>query len=198
AGKMVVNGDAAILYTYQGQQRYQQQLRFHETPLLFVHPPQEVLVFALLAYLPYAAAFFLWIFLNFVALVAAILVLARMLPRLQSELPVLLLFVGCSPAALFAMRQGQDSALLLLLFTLCYLALTRGEEPFAGVLLALPPFKPQFLLLPLLAFAIERRWRLLRAFLETAAVLAAISIAVLGRRCVLSFPRFMVEFGRMP
>jgi hypothetical protein len=93
----------------------------------------------------------------------------------------------------FALLQGQDAILLLFLYTLAFLCLKRNRDLFAGGWLALGLFKPH-LILPFLFFLlVQGRKKILYGFLPIAAVLAFVSIAIVGREGMLQYPRYVVQ-----
>jgi hypothetical protein len=93
--------------------------------------------------------------------------------------------------------QGQDSVLSLLLFTVCFVNLVRGQAWIAGSALAFTTYKPQLALamIAILAITSEKRWRILAGFIETCLGLAALSIAMLGWRACAAYPAFVGRFA---
>jgi hypothetical protein len=81
---------------------------------------------------------------------------------------------------IWAMCQGQDSILLLLLFVLVYLNLKAGKDPIAGFVLALGLFKFTLVVPFLIPFLLRRRWRFLAGFLVGAALAVGISVWMTG------------------
>ncbi len=202
AGRIVLSGHGHQVYNYDQQRQAQQvfidRLSTRQGPLLFNHAPFELLLFVPLALFSYPQATTLWYGLNVAALLAVPLLLRRRLPFLKTRIFYALLAVAFFSPAAIALLQGQDSVLLLLLFTLGYLALADGHEAAAGCALAMATFKPQLVLPILLIMGVTRRWKLLLGFCGAGVALLAASIPLVGWRSVLEFPRFLLQFSHLP
>lgn len=202
AGSIVRSGQAEHLYDYavqkQAQGRFLAGLRFRGGPLLYVHPPFELLLFLPLAYLPYPAAFGLWFGCNLMFLSTIPFLARASLPGIRDRVPAILLVFGFFFPATLTLIQGQDSILLLLLFTLFYAAMKRDDHRAAGLCLALAAFKPQLLLVVLVAMAWQRQWKILGWFLKGSGVLLLVSLAFVGWKATLEFPHFLLWFDRLP
>ena len=191
------------IYNYSQQREAQQTFitRLSSTrkgPLLFNHAPFELLLFVPLALFSYPQATTIWYGLNVAALIAVPLLLRRRLPFLKTRIFYALLAVAFFFPAGIALLQGQDSVLLLLLFTLGYLALADGHEAAAGCAFAMATFKPQLVLPILLIMGITRRWKLLLGFCGAGAALLLASLPLAGWRSILEFPRFLLRFSHLP
>ena len=202
AGRLVDSGAASLVYDRAAQRQMQSQLfptlASRQGPLPFIHAPFELLIFAPLALLSYSHAVIAWYTCNLVLLISVPLVLRKQLPVVRSNVFYALLALIFFLPANIALLQGQDSILLLLLFALAFVQLSSGRDARAGCVLALATFKPQLVLPILLLMAIARKWKLLIAFFETGLVLLGISIALVGWRAVVTFPRFLMQFNRLP
>jgi hypothetical protein len=97
-----------------------------------------------------------------------------------------------------ALLQGQDSIVLLLLFTLGFLQLSEGHDTNAGCIFALATFKPHLVLPLLLIMLAARRWKVVGSFFATCLALVAASVLLVGWRTAFAFPRFLLEFSRLP
>jgi len=204
AGRMVISGDRTRLYDFALQASYDARLQAelvhprYSVPLLFVFPPFTLLIFAPLAFLPYAQAFAAWYALNVGMLLAVPFLLRGILKFGNKSLSLVVLMTPFFLPIPNALGQGQVSILLLLLFTLAFRDLVHGRELRAGCMLALATFKPQFVLPFLLVLALTRNWKVLRGFFATCSALFGVSIAIVGWKATLSSPRAMVELGRLP
>jgi hypothetical protein len=202
AGRIVLSGNGHQIYNYNQQREAQQtfitRLSIRKGPLLFNHAPFELLLFVPLALFSYPRATTLWYGLNVAALLAVPFLLRRRLPFLKTSIFYALLAVAFFFPAGIALLQGQDSVLLLLLFTLGYLALADGHEVAAGCAFAMATFKPQLVLPILLIMGITRRWKLLLGFCGAGVALLAASVPLVGWRSVLEFPRFLLRFSHLP
>jgi hypothetical protein len=201
ASSLVKAGSGSKIYDFDTQARIQAELFPHvgirQAPMLYTHPPFQVLLFLPLAYLSYSAALFVWILFNLLLLLLVPLTMGSMLAELKAvyrPLPILI-FLAFFPGFL-VLLQGQDSILLLLLFTLALLALRRGREILCGGLLGLGLFKFQIVLPFLLLFLLRRRWKLLLGVSTVFILLLAASVPFIGLRGLAQYPGFLLGINR--
>jgi len=186
-GSLVKQGQAKHLYDYERQREIERNLTGRLNALPFNHTPYEALLFVPLACLPYLWAYQIWALIN-LALVALSAYLLRDYLEHVRSLPLRLVFVLSVIAPLFlAIVHGQDSILMLFLFTLAFVSLKQNRESRAGCFLALALLKCQFVLPFVPVFFIKRRWRLVSAFLAVSVVLVLISFSVIGWRGLLDW-----------
>jgi hypothetical protein len=198
AGQMVRQGQGSRLYDAQEQWRVQQQfarnVAIRHAALPYLRLPFEALLFVPLTFLPYSGAYVLWLLVNLGVVIAVAIFLRRELALLQ-EFPVwlpILIAVGFVPVFL-TLLQGQDSILLLLFYSLAYVALREGAELRAGCWLGMGLIKPH-LVLPFVAIGLLRgKYKLAAAFLLVAAVLIVISVALVGWSGFLHYPGYLWE-----
>jgi glycosyl transferase family 87 len=199
AGKIVLSGDAPHVYDYATQRRAQQEfirnVSFRKGPLLFVHAPFELIIFAPLAFFPYDIAVVLWYGINVCILVALPFILHA---KVNLWLPWMMLGIAFFPPVIVAILQGQTSILLLLLLTLAFLDFRERREFRAGAVLALTTFKPHLALLLIVVLVLARRSKVLVGFFLASLALLGVSIAMVGWRATIGFPRVLVEFNRLP
>ncbi len=144
----------------------------------FSHPAYESLLFVPLAFLPLHAAYLVWLGVQ----MALVLVVCRVLkPQLtqfsEVGLPLLMAIVGFYPV-LFAMFQGQDSLVVLLLLV-CALNFVKRDALFlVGLIIGFGVFRFQLLLPIVLLFTAWRLFALLRGFLLSTAACFVVSVAV--------------------
>lgn len=200
AGKAVQGGAAHGLYQYETQRRTQAPLFAPVAtlgPLLYFHPPFEALLFWALAHTPYGIAYCLWTLANIALLAALPLLLRPYIPALdrasRGALPFS--FLAFFPAYLVVV-EGQDTLLLALIFLLAFISLKQGRECRAGCLLAAGLFKYQFVLPVAVLFLLRKRWRFLGGFTAMAAVLFAVSLALVGFRGLLDYPVFLWQVNQ--
>jgi len=206
AGTMVRQGMGHSLYDDRLQLKIQKefapQVATRLGALPFNHPPFEALLFLPLTCLPYPGAFLLWELANLAMLVC--------LPHLiRPYVPVLALW----PVALwtlaglaffpifFALLQGQDAILLLFLFAASFVSLRKERFMSAGAWLACALFKfhlvlPFLLLLLIQEKTLQSRKRIVLGFSMVATLLGLLSIAVVGIRQVISYPRYVLGLER--
>lgn len=195
AGLMLRRGQGQSLYRDELQVQTEQEVApeaFTEHgPLPYNHPPFEAVLYVGLTYIPYVRAYFCWMLLNVGLLAASVYIMRPWLPILRASFPELLFLAPLAffPAA-FALMQGQDSVLLLMLYVLAYVAFRRRQELRAGVCLGLGLFKFHLVLPFAFVLLLGRRWRALCGLLLSAAFDVAISWALVGWRQLLYYPRY--------
>lgn len=179
-GDIVKQGQAKHLYDYDTQRQVQRNLTGRLTPLPFNHTPYEALLFVPLAWVPYLWAYRIWALIN-IALVALSAYLLRDYLGNVRSLVVRLVFVLSVIVPLFlAIVHGQDSILMLFLFTLVFVSLKQNRESRAGCFLALALLKCQFVLPFVPIFFIKRRWRMVSTFVAVSILLVGISVWLIG------------------
>jgi hypothetical protein len=119
----------------------------------YKYSPTFALLFAPLAYLPFALAFLCWSLLNALLLWYAV---ERLLPERPATVALALVYLE----VLFAMQYGQSNALVAALVILAFVALERGRPAGAAALLAVDAFIKIFPIAGVaLAVLHQRRWR---------------------------------------
>lgn len=182
AGHIVLSGHGAQLYDYNTQREAQNHaVTATEWALTLMEPPFTVLMFVPLALLPFLAAYFAFAALNLLLVGVAIWLMWPYLPEMRTRMKAApaLLFLTFLPLGL-SLAQGQLSAMLLALYCGAFVALKKQREVLAGLLIALATMKFQMALPIALLFLLWRRWRFVWGFAAGAAVLALLSVAVLG------------------
>jgi hypothetical protein len=179
---MVRTGHRRELYDYGAEQRFQGNLVSRESIALpFNHLAYESLIFVPYSFLSYRSAYFLFLATNVLLLGFAI---RWMLPRTSNLLRMFLWL----PAAMFftflpvaaAFMQGQDSIILLVLFSGALALLSSGRMLSAGVLVGMGLFKFQIVVPLALLFLLWRRWRFVGGFALSAAAVLAVSVFLVG------------------
>jgi Glycosyltransferase family 87 len=192
--RLLIEGRAASLYDVAAQYQMQQtftDVPIRKGPLPFNHPPFEALFFVPLAMLPYWRAYLLWTGMNVAMVVGAVALLRWHYVQL-ARVSWLVLGLGTTGffPLLFGLMQGQDIALLLLIFVLAMICLDRGNDITAGALLGVGLFRPQ-LMLPYVALMAIRRWRVLLGFIPVGLLLTCVSLAILGWRAPVIYSHFL-------
>src|SRR6266566_6535050 len=180
AGYMMRSGNAHRIYDYSAQLFFQNRLVVaRDTALPFDHWPYEALFFVPFSYLPFKSAYFAMLGFNLVVLALSVRLLRRWTSTLDGIYPWLssVMVIVFLPTA-FALMQGQDSILLLFCLAAAFLALERGREFLAGVLLSLGLFKFQIVLPIAVLFLLWKRWRFSAGFSISAAGLVVSSFAL--------------------
>ena len=200
AARMVSAGQGHQLYDADLQRQYQGHYS-GRVGTLYIHPPFEVLIYLLVAFLPLRQAYFLWSLLSLTFLAAATrqFVEEASFPwDWEIQFAASLIFVP----VLLCLQQGQDSLLLLLLVVLGFVAL-RTERAFAaGCWLGLGLFKFQIVLpiMLVLLLATHKRTRrgLAKGFGVVGLALAGISAAICGISVFVDYPRFLLHLQAQP
>lgn len=189
-------GLGAHMYDEQVQYRVQQEfasgVSIRQGALPYNHPPFEALIFVPLTWLPYVAAYLLWDLVNLMILFALPFLLRPHLPMLRQTPAAAWLFVSLAFFPIFiALLQGQDIILLLLLFTLTFVALKKGADFAAGCWLALGLFRFHMVLPLIFILLLQRRRKAVLGFVLMAAALTAVSVAVVGWKTTLAYPSYV-------
>ena len=201
AGKIVRIGQAAHLYDRELQWKIQQQfaakVQIRRGPLPYIRPPFEALLFLPFTYLPYPAAYKLWLAANLVLLLSLPLLVPRFDDGHSSLVLQWLLCLAYFPAA-FCLIQGQDAILLLIILVLTLRLLLREAELGCGAVLGLGLFKFH-LLLPLLAILLLRKkFRAVAGFLITAAAIFVVSVLMVHWTGLLGYPVYLWNMNEVP
>ena len=197
AGMIVRSGAGTHLYDSRLQFEIQRQFAplvdIRQGPLPFNHLPFEAVIFLPFAFLSYLRAYLVWICINLLILVLVIALMRASLPRLFEEYPWYLWIFGCLGffPIFIALIQGQDVILLLLFYALAFTALSDDREFAAGCWLALGLVKPQLVLPAIFVLLLQKRKRIGLGFLSVAALLAVVSVAVVGWRAFLKYPAYV-------
>lgn len=194
AGRIVSRGLGAQLYDESLQYQVQKEfaLRIQRAPLPYFHPPFEALFFAPLSRISYFSAYLLWNALN-------LLILLAVRQRLRAHVPIL---QGSTAAAWILMQlayfpvfmtllHGQDTLVLLLLFTLTFVSLKRNHEFAAGGWLGLGLFRPHQVLPVVMVLILQKRGKAVLGFLLAAAGCGLMSLAVAGWQGTAAYPEYV-------
>ncbi len=201
AVRVVQQGEGAELYRYETQRRAQShEFPERSVPLLFYHPPFQLILFLPLAGLSFPWAYVTWLLVN-ALLVAGLAFLhhpqdeQRPPPDGASAVPRMVAAFGFFPVFL-ALLHGQDSVMLLWLFCLAFLALRRGMDFAAGCFLGLGLFKFQFVVPFLAVMVLRRKWKLLLAVAIVGVLLLGVSALIVGWQGVVEYAQFVVQTDR--
>ncbi len=201
AGQMVRHGLGNSLYDLRVQAEF--QLKVAPVHAFYLRPPFEALLFVPFTYLSYRAAYAAWLMFSLAILSGAARLIRGNTNVLDAMLqytrgiPVdfgllLLVFLTFSPT-MDCLLIGQDSVLMLMIYTLVFLALKRGWELGAGGLLALGLFKFHLVLPFAIIFALRRRGSFVLGFAGIALLLVAISVLVSGPGVLASYPAMFLN-----
>jgi hypothetical protein len=202
AGGIVRHGLGHQLYDdqtqYRFQQQFAQQVSIRQGPLPFNHPAFEALIFVPFSWLPYPVAFAVWDLINLALLAALPFLLRPHLPELQSySWPLWMLATLAFSPIFFALLQGQDAILLLLLYALAFVCMKKQRDAWAGCWLALGLFKFHLVVPFVLLLVLQGRKKLLYGFVPVASALVAVSLAVVGKEAMFSYPKYVLHLENL-
>jgi hypothetical protein len=201
AGKLVQKGEASAIYNRDRQWEVQREfaggVKIRNGPLPYVRPPFEALIFLPLAYVSYPAACLIWMAIKLLLLLSVPFLLqpyAADGPLLATPYQVVLC-LAMGPVVL-DLLQGQDSILFLFIFVLVLIALRSAHDFRAGTLLGLGLIKFPIVIPMLLVMALRRKGKVVLGFLTSALLLTGISVALVGWRTAIEYPKFLWRVNR--
>lgn len=182
---MVRSGQGKQLYQFDAQEKMQLKL-YPETRgsglLPFNHLAYELLLYWPVSGLSYRMALIAWALVNLglLFLIAWLLAPYGRSLNLTTGTPLVLCLLAFYPV-MYALGEGQDSLLFLLLVVLSLRSLDRGWIFLAGLLLALACFKFHLaLMIVFFVFLLRGKWRGLAGFATGGLVVGGISLALVG------------------
>jgi Glycosyltransferase family 87 len=200
AGQMVRQGLGRQLYDVGVQMQLQSAVARVHT--FYSHPPFEALLFVPFTFVGYRTAYTLWTVLSFALLITAAWIVETRVQlsaalsqylRIRTDFGlVLILFATFSPVTT-CLLIGQDSMLLLLVYSLVFVLLRRGADFAAGCVLACGLFKFQFVLPFVVILLLLRKWSVLRGFTLLGTLLLLLSIFISGLAALTAYPRFLFQ-----
>ena len=196
AGKMVRTGLARSLYDerveFQTQLQFAPDVSIRHGPLPYNHPPFEALLFVPFTLFPYLPAYLAWNVVNLALLGLALVLLRPHTPPLQTK-PLAVWFLAA--VAFFpifvCLLQGQDMLLLFFVLAAAYVCFKRGLDFWAGCWLGMGVFRPHLVLPLAIILLFSRRRKATLGIACSALAMAAVSIAVIGWRGFLDYPRYV-------
>ena len=197
SGYMVRSGYVRQLYNYDTQKRFQDELVSPRTSLLpFDHLPYETLLFAPFSLLPYKSAYFAFMACNLALLGLLFRVFHPFLANLRATWFLLPagVFAGFFPVTITLML-GQDSILMLALFSFAMLLLCRDRELTAGILVGLCFFKFQMVLPIAFLFLMWRRWRFFAGFSMSAMAVTVVSFLMIGKTGMRAYLNLLIAMS---
>lgn len=201
AGQMVRQGIGSSLYDLRVQAEF--QLKVAPVHAFYLRPPFEALLFVPFTFLSYRAAYTAWLLFSLAVLAGVTRLIQGNTNVLDAMLqytrgiPVdfgllLIVFLTFSPI-MDCFLIGQDSVLMLMIYTLVFLALKQGRELEAGALLACGLFKFHLVLPFAIIFALRRRWSFLGGFAGIALLLVTASVLVCGPGVLAAYPKMFLN-----
>jgi hypothetical protein len=180
-GRMVLDGDTAVLYDPRSQLAVQSAEVGPGTLAWFVSPPFVAYMYAPFAALGYGGAATVWSIFSVGCLIAAGMLVRPFAPRLFRDHPVgVYLVLAATQPVLEVLGAGQDSGFAVLLWVAGIRLLLSGRDVLGGVVLGIGLFKPQLFFVVPFVLAAQRRWGALGAWAATSLGLALVSVQAVG------------------
>lgn len=171
-GRLALEGRGDLLYDMRAQADLARELVENAPDSLYVplYGPQVSLFFAPFARLPYGYALVAWLAVNVLIYAFCCFAVWKACPGLQTyRWTVLILAIGF-PGFFHLLAWGQTSGLVLLCFTLAYLALRRDHTLLAGLAIGSLIFKPQLGLAAAVVFVCALDWKVVAGAVIAASV----------------------------
>lgn len=195
--RMVYQGLGAKLYDLGEQRKLKASLLPHGEPLIYEHPPFEALLLAPLAALPYRTAYLLWGLMNAAIWLSLPWLLRPYAPVPREDLGYITLWILFAPLGI-TLFQGQSSLVMLLLYSLVFIAMQRGLDFRAGVALGLGLLKFQFVVPFVAIFLLRRKWTFVKGFSATASFLGVLSVIAVGWRGIRDYLHLLAAVASHP
>jgi hypothetical protein len=191
--QMVREGRSSGLYDFDAENAFTRRVTNVARPPNN-HLPYELLFFVPFTHLQFRAACVMWTILG-LAMLAGVAFTTRGFRVGRWSFVLTFLTILAFYPEWYCLLLGQDSILLLSLFTLSFWLWRRGKGDWAGFVLALGLFRPQ-LVLPfvVIAFLAGQR-KLVRGFIPGAALVLALSTWVVGLHGMADYARVLLAQG---
>jgi len=199
AAEIVANGLGRSLYDIGLQSQFIARVAAVHT--FYNHPPFETLVFVPFTWFSFRTASRLWIVLSVGVLIAAawliesrtkVSLAVSQYTRIRADFGlILVLFLTFAPLTT-CLLIGQDSILVLFIYTLVFLLLRRKAGFYAGCVLALGLFKFQLILPFVLILLARRKWSPLVGFTGVGISLVLVSVGISGVGVLREYPRLLL------
>jgi len=202
AGKMLRNGQGQSLYNLAAQTDVQRQFSQvaaeRNRALYYMRPPFEAILFVPFAYLSYQRAYFAWLGLNLSLIAIAAFVARRRVPNLIN-IPAWVYYAAYFAFApiTYGLALGQDTGLVLLLFTIAAVSLIGQRDFLAGCALGLALVKFQLVIPLALVLLLKRRFRCLGGLALVGALLLVLSVMIVGLPELMNYPSYLLQLNQL-
>lgn len=197
AGKIINQNGPIRLYDLNLQYAYQRSLnpaRVYSlnTTSPFFNPPFIALPFALLAELPFDLAYKVDLVLNLTGLILICCFVYKLLDQ-TSFIKRLIIISGILTFLPIdnALLIGQFSIILSLVLLLAWKLLIQDKPYQAGLLLSLLLIKPYLIIFPLIFFALQRQFKVLKGMVVGGGVIFFISLLLVGWTGLVSYTQLL-------
>ncbi len=199
AAQMVREGQGESLYDLTVQAQFQSKLA--AVHAYYLRPSFETLLFLPFTYVSYRTAYTLWTLINLALLVLVVSLIesrtnvslaVSQYARIHADAGlVLVIFLTFAPTTT-CLLIGQDSILILLVYTIVFVMLRLGAEFRAGCVLACGLFKFHLIIPFVIIILLRRRWPALKGFAAVGSLLVLLTIAVSGFGVLREYPRVLL------
>ncbi len=167
-----------------------------DSHLAYANAPFFILPFTLLAHLPYAWAYLVWLLISLGLYCLGFLLVWKTLEAMPSAdfSTALLLALSFFPFAVECLAGGQTSAFGFFAFALALTSESRSKL-LSGAILALCSYKPTLLLLTIPMLIVSRRYLAFLGFVIGNAVLGLVSLATVGWRGCIAYVNTLLFYG---
>jgi hypothetical protein len=197
---MIAHGDSAQLYNDEALARGIQAIVGADSrvSLRYFYGPQVALAFVPLIGLSFLAQAAIWVALSLLMYFACIYLLWKTCPALAPYSGLVAICALAYPPLFHFFVRGQISVLLLVFFTLAYLALCRQYDWLSGIALGFLVLKPQFLVAVALVVMLARAWKLLAGLILSASAQMAFTYVYFGQAVMRSYFTMLLHSASQP
>lgn len=161
-----------------------------------LYGPQVALAFVPFGRLSFAAAARIWVTLSLIAYFVCVYSVWRCCPRLSVDRVSVFIAALAFPPLFHFFVRGQMSVIVLACFTAAFLAFRADRPFFAGVLLGILVFKPQFLVAIPLIFLLSFAWKPLIGLVLSAAAQLGFAQIYFGSATMRAYLEMLVHPAR--
>lgn len=200
SARLIAQGRSGELYNDQVLDHEIRAIAGRNTHILlrYFYGPQVALLFLPLVGLPFLAQAAIWIVFSLLIYFGCVYLLWKSCPRLKAHSGLVAILAIAYPPLFHFFVRGQFSALVLMCFTISYLAFRTRHDWLAGIALGFLFLKPPFLVAILLVFILARAWRPLLALVLSVAAQLAFTLAFFGPPVMRSYFRMLISSALRP
>ena len=183
AGRIAIDRDWEHLYDPNRQIEAQGDLHLGEQTgqyLFFSYPPFVAIAYSPLALLPFRASYLVHTLLMTAAVAGSIWLAGQKILVLRQHRTLALALALLFYPMLRSVLGGQNTALTLLLMVASWRLATNRNDIYAGLVLSLLLFKPQYAVPMILLYLLAGRWRVMLGSLIGAGTLYMVGASLMG------------------
>jgi Glycosyltransferase family 87 len=200
SARLIAQGRSGELYNDQVLAHQIRAIAGRDTKILlrYFYGPQVALLFLPLVGLPFLAQAAIWVLVSLLIYFGCVYLLWRTCPHLRAHAGLVAIGAIAYPPLFHFFVRGQMSAVVLLCFTISYLAFRGGREWLAGIALGFLFFKPPFLVAIPLIFILARAWRPLLGLVLSVIAQFGFTLAYFGPAVMRSYFRMLLASALQP